>query len=157
LEANPWGFFDMRRKVREWTADCYGTYPTGNPVIDPPGAASGSYRVTRGGSWFNTGTVLRSAKRDDRNPGSRNNDLGFGVGFQKQWWRHGRKDVRQGGWLVNQSSPPFGAIVPIVNCHADMIFDSDEEVFWNQRNHYHQKYHHLGDLRGTKMKTATWY
>ena len=30
----------------EWTADWYdGTYPVGNPVIDPTGAASGSYRV----------------------------------------------------------------------------------------------------------------
>ena len=62
--ANPWGFFDMHGNVYEWTADWYGaTYPTGNPVVDPTGPASGSSRVSRGGSWCNGGTGLRSAER----------------------------------------------------------------------------------------------
>jgi formylglycine-generating enzyme required for sulfatase activity len=83
--ANPWGFFDMHGNVWEWTADRYqATYPTGNPVIDPTGEASGSIRVTRGGSWHVDGTSLRSAKRYYDTPSLRLTDFGFRIGFQKQ-------------------------------------------------------------------------
>jgi formylglycine-generating enzyme required for sulfatase activity len=82
--ANPWGFFDMHGNVWEWTNDWYQVaYPTGNPVIDPTGPASGSYRVLRGGSWFNGGAYLRSAQRDAYPPSTRHNTLGFRVGFQQ--------------------------------------------------------------------------
>ena len=83
--ANPWGFFDMHGNVWEWTADRYqAAYPTGNPVIDPTGPASGSNRVHRGGSWGSDGLRLRAARRYDDPPGARNFYLGFRVGFQKQ-------------------------------------------------------------------------
>jgi formylglycine-generating enzyme required for sulfatase activity len=83
--ANPWGFFDMHGNVWEWTADRYqAAYPTGNPVIDPTGPASGSHRVRRGGSWYGGGADLRSAKRLYITPSSRYITLGFRVGFQKQ-------------------------------------------------------------------------
>ena len=76
----------MHGNVWEWTADRYqAAYPTGNPVIDPTGPASGSARVFRGGSWYDGGTYLRSARRrDDGAPGNRHSALGFRVGFQKQ-------------------------------------------------------------------------
>jgi formylglycine-generating enzyme required for sulfatase activity len=81
--ANPWGFFDMHGNVVEWTADWYqAAYPTGNPVVDPTGPASGSHRVTRGGSWNRGGASLRSAKRGNLSPSLRSSDLGFRVGFQ---------------------------------------------------------------------------
>jgi formylglycine-generating enzyme required for sulfatase activity len=79
---NPWGFFDMHGNVFEWTADGYGAYLTANPVVDP--IASGSDRVSRGGSWSYGGAALRSATRYDNTPSTRSNDLGFRVGFQKQ-------------------------------------------------------------------------
>jgi formylglycine-generating enzyme required for sulfatase activity len=83
--ANPWGFFDMHGNVWEWTADRYqAAYPTGNPVIDPTGPASGSVRGLRGGSWSNDGAALRSAKRGIGPPGNSYYYLGFRVGFQKQ-------------------------------------------------------------------------
>jgi formylglycine-generating enzyme required for sulfatase activity len=83
--ANPWGFFDMHGNVWEWTADRYqAAYPTGNPVIDPTGPASGSHRVLRGGSWSAGGPSLRSAGRSGSTPSYRTNSLGFRVGFQQQ-------------------------------------------------------------------------
>ena len=70
--ANPLGFFDMHGNVWEWTADWYqAAYPTGNPVVDPTGPASGSFRVTRGGSWSSVGSGLRSAKRHNSAPSNR--------------------------------------------------------------------------------------
>jgi formylglycine-generating enzyme required for sulfatase activity len=85
FSANPLGFYDMHGNVWEWTADRYqAAYPTGNPVIDPTGPASGSLRVHRGGSWIDGGPVLRSAQRHTKSPSDRLNRLGFRVGFQQQ-------------------------------------------------------------------------
>jgi formylglycine-generating enzyme required for sulfatase activity len=83
--ANPWGFFDMHGNVWEWTADWYqAAYPSGNPVVNPTGPASGSDRVLRGGSWYSDGSDLRSALRNRNSPSTRINRLGFRVGFQQQ-------------------------------------------------------------------------
>jgi formylglycine-generating enzyme required for sulfatase activity len=82
--ANPWGFFDMHGNVFEWTSDWYqAAYPTGNPLVDPIGPASGSERVVRGGSWYHVESTLRSAVRRSYSPGVRYRDFGFRISLQK--------------------------------------------------------------------------
>ena len=82
--ANSWGLFDMHGNVWEWTADRYqAAYPTGNPVIDPVGPASGTSRVLRGGSWINDGPHLRSAERHGHNTSYRSYYLGFRLAFRQ--------------------------------------------------------------------------
>ena len=79
--ANSWGFYEMHGNVWEWCADWYDDYASGS-LTDPIGPASGSDRVFRGGSWRDTGPVLRSATRSYYFPSYRSYSVGFRVGFQ---------------------------------------------------------------------------
>ncbi len=77
-QANAWGLFDMLGNVWEWTADWYGSYPSGS-VTDPTGATSGLDRVFRGGSWNNPAGDVRLANRIINSSLSRSTGLGFRV------------------------------------------------------------------------------
>ena len=74
--ANVWGLYDMHGNVFEWCLDWEGYYP--GTVTDPLGAASGPYRVLRGGSWLNEYAVgCRSAYRFNSGPSYRSSLYGF--------------------------------------------------------------------------------
>jgi formylglycine-generating enzyme required for sulfatase activity len=66
---NAWGLYDMHGNVWEWCLDYRdGTAYPSTAVSDPPGPASGSSRVIRGGCWYNTAMYCRSAFRADYYP-----------------------------------------------------------------------------------------
>ena len=74
--ANAWGLHDIMGNVWEWCSDWYGEYPTGS-VTDPKGPSSGSFRVLRGGSWYDDARFARSAGRLGNVPSSQGDFLGF--------------------------------------------------------------------------------
>lgn len=67
-QPNAWGLYDMRGNVDEWVSDWVASdwmnddY-SNSAAVDPQGAASGKYHLTRGGSWFSNATFLRASNR----------------------------------------------------------------------------------------------
>jgi formylglycine-generating enzyme required for sulfatase activity len=81
FKPNPWGLFDIHGNVSELTEDWYFEEAYRDALgDDPKGPESGSYRVTRGGSWYNEPHHVRSAFRWGQNtPDHRDAALGFRV------------------------------------------------------------------------------
>jgi uncharacterized protein YjdB len=81
---NTWNLYSMHGNLEEWCWDWYGDYGTGteaNPDVDPKGLATGTYRVTRGGSFWDAAVDIRSASRNAYSPTSRNPSSHVGNAF----------------------------------------------------------------------------
>ena len=79
LRPSARGLFDIHGNLAEWCHDWSGSKETVDLVVDPSGAALGSFRVIRGGGWESIAAYCRSAHLMGSQPIHRNFSLGFRV------------------------------------------------------------------------------
>ncbi|HRG88835.1 MAG TPA: SUMF1/EgtB/PvdO family nonheme iron enzyme [Chitinophagales bacterium] len=79
-KPNELGLYDMNGNLWEWVWDLYDTYYYKySEKSDPKGPATGDYRVTRGGAWYNYPNYTTIYTRQYNSPDFRQNSVGFRV------------------------------------------------------------------------------
>jgi formylglycine-generating enzyme required for sulfatase activity len=75
---NPFGLYDMSGNIDEWCNDWHESYSSRNST-NPTGPNKGSYRVIRGGSWYDNYQRCRSDYRYYYTPDFKSYFLGFRI------------------------------------------------------------------------------
>ena len=76
--ANKFGLYDMSGNVFEWCWDWYGSNPAGEQT-NYKGPATGSHRISRGGSWYYHTGYLQVGYRGGSYPYGGCNLIGFRI------------------------------------------------------------------------------
>jgi formylglycine-generating enzyme required for sulfatase activity len=73
---NRLGIYDLSGNVSEWCSDFYDRYPQSSQT-NPQGPSTGTYRVIRGGSWYEGYKNCRVTNRNKKEPSSSAYNIGF--------------------------------------------------------------------------------